>query len=606
MFEAELRRFEGLVTVISDLLTASSAGPLSPEEVTARRLVAHTRGDNCKYYVMHLTSSLSAKAHSVEAFEHYQSAIRLAPEDGTAYKAISSLMKMNQNRFLSLYYLLRSMCVPIAYDGRESLVHLFEQHKLEAGALTDVNILAGLSFDEHKYRVRVHFVTCAGIAYTRVNADHFAYHVDCLKRHLAVLLQAFAVSASTSAPRSADALYAFNKTSGSMFTTDIDFESLDVARKTVISAVEEDLYEMVVFCLSLLHIIAEKHRLKELLEDICDKYSAASDAHSRQQAFTMDMHKLQCVPGLSDVLVLLFSMVSIASGGRCGRLLATLRPINVFLQWLAKNPVYWAFASFEHGREIWAELEANLFQYIAAFPPLAMNGMCTLEEDVDLRGFIPLMTGCGLEKTGDCQEENKRGGLFTKDAVLARITRIKKASEQLSNEVLALRSSSGGVVFLGKGSTTSAASQRVVLGTCPTQSGKAFAVKELKSETSRVTEHRMFSGQVDASRNVDAMVATMSSVDSIPKASQASITKAHSGLVKKAIQEPALIVIDAANVAMRHGLKAKFSCNGIQLALDFFRAAGHKTVAFLPVRPPRNTWYCHSSLYNAVGPLYEF
>mmetsp|Transcript_3015 Transcript_3015/g.4597 ORF Transcript_3015/g.4597 Transcript_3015/m.4597 type:complete len:1289 (-) Transcript_3015:431-4297(-) len=43
-----------------------------------------------------------------------------------------------------------------------------------------------------------------------------------------------------------------------------------------------------------------------------------------------------------------------------------------------------------------------------------------------------------------------------------------------------------------------------------------------------------------------------------------------------------LIVIDAPNVAMRHGINAKFSCRGIKLALDFFHAAGHRVIAFLP------------------------
>lgn len=44
-----------------------------------------------------------------------------------------------------------------------------------------------------------------------------------------------------------------------------------------------------------------------------------------------------------------------------------------------------------------------------------------------------------------------------------------------------------------------------------------------------------------------------------------------------------LIVIDAANVAMRHGLNNIFSCKGVKLALEFFRRAGHKVVSFLPV-----------------------
>ena len=50
----------------------------------------------------------------------------------------------------------------------------------------------------------------------------------------------------------------------------------------------------------------------------------------------------------------------------------------------------------------------------------------------------------------------------------------------------------------------------------------------------------------------------------------------------KSSEEIPLIVIDAPNVAMRHGLNAKFSCKGIQLALNFFLTAGHKVIAFLP------------------------
>ncbi|ETW01746.1 hypothetical protein H310_06350 [Aphanomyces invadans] len=43
-----------------------------------------------------------------------------------------------------------------------------------------------------------------------------------------------------------------------------------------------------------------------------------------------------------------------------------------------------------------------------------------------------------------------------------------------------------------------------------------------------------------------------------------------------------LIVVDAANVAMRHGLNAKFSCRGIRLVIDHYIARGHKVIAFLP------------------------
>ncbi|CAM9687796.1 unnamed protein product, partial [Ectocarpus sp. 12 AP-2014] len=43
-----------------------------------------------------------------------------------------------------------------------------------------------------------------------------------------------------------------------------------------------------------------------------------------------------------------------------------------------------------------------------------------------------------------------------------------------------------------------------------------------------------------------------------------------------------LVVIDVPNVAMRHGLNKKFSCTGVQMAVEYFRTAGHRVLGFLP------------------------
>ncbi|RLN57024.1 hypothetical protein BBJ29_001351 [Phytophthora kernoviae] len=43
-----------------------------------------------------------------------------------------------------------------------------------------------------------------------------------------------------------------------------------------------------------------------------------------------------------------------------------------------------------------------------------------------------------------------------------------------------------------------------------------------------------------------------------------------------------LIVIDAPNVAMRHGKGKTFSCAGIDFAVKYFQALGHRVVAFIP------------------------
>lgn len=43
-----------------------------------------------------------------------------------------------------------------------------------------------------------------------------------------------------------------------------------------------------------------------------------------------------------------------------------------------------------------------------------------------------------------------------------------------------------------------------------------------------------------------------------------------------------LVVLDAPNIAMRHGLNKKFSTYGIELALRFWEDRGHRTIGFLP------------------------
>lgn len=43
-----------------------------------------------------------------------------------------------------------------------------------------------------------------------------------------------------------------------------------------------------------------------------------------------------------------------------------------------------------------------------------------------------------------------------------------------------------------------------------------------------------------------------------------------------------LIVLDAQNVAMRHGQDAKFSCKGIIVAVRYWQKNGHKVICFLP------------------------
>ena len=43
-----------------------------------------------------------------------------------------------------------------------------------------------------------------------------------------------------------------------------------------------------------------------------------------------------------------------------------------------------------------------------------------------------------------------------------------------------------------------------------------------------------------------------------------------------------LIVLDAQNIAMRHGKDKFFSTKGIEIAVNFWSKNGHKVVSFLP------------------------
>ncbi|KAE8898110.1 hypothetical protein PF005_g7637 [Phytophthora fragariae] len=53
------------------------------------------------------------------------------------------------------------------------------------------------------------------------------------------------------------------------------------------------------------------------------------------------------------------------------------------------------------------------------------------------------------------------------------------------------------------------------------------------------------------------------------------------GLAASKVQRR-LVVIDAPNVAMRHGKGKVFSCAGIDLAVNYFQALGHRVIAFIP------------------------
>lgn len=69
---------------------------------------------------------------------------------------------------------------------------------------------------------------------------------------------------------------------------------------------------------------------------------------------------------------------------------------------------------------------------------------------------------------------------------------------------------------------------------------------------------------------------------SLKEHGQISLSKKSASAFSKSTKPLPLIVIDAANVAMRHGLNARFSCKGIRLVMKYFSNLGHSVIAFLP------------------------
>lgn len=65
------------------------------------------------------------------------------------------------------------------------------------------------------------------------------------------------------------------------------------------------------------------------------------------------------------------------------------------------------------------------------------------------------------------------------------------------------------------------------------------------------------------------------------------------------------VVIDVPNVAMRHGLNKKFSCRGVQMAIEYFRTAGHRVLGCVLSLTSDSTRLHESVLYSSIRTRYE-
>ncbi len=82
--------------------------------------------------------------------------------------------------------------------------------------------------------------------------------------------------------------------------------------------------------------------------------------------------------------------------------------------------------------------------------------------------------------------------------------------------------------------------------------------------------------------NVKNVNDTNSIQNNVDKIKMQLLIKTDNSKEKKEKEKP-LIVLDASNIAMRHGeQKGIYSTKGIQIAIEFFTKSGHKVISFLP------------------------
>jgi hypothetical protein len=82
--------------------------------------------------------------------------------------------------------------------------------------------------------------------------------------------------------------------------------------------------------------------------------------------------------------------------------------------------------------------------------------------------------------------------------------------------------------------------------------------------------------------NVKNVNDTNSIQNNVDKIKMQLLIKTDNSKEKKEKEKP-LIVLDASNIAMRHGeQKGIYSTKGIQIAIEFFTKNGHKVISFLP------------------------
>lgn len=633
-----------------------------------------------------------------------------AGSNGKVHSFLAMLAYDEGDGFETAYQLCREMCATqnSSNQGREWLLKIFENERRNSESLNTVTALSRLSFLEHRQRFVCHFLAAVGIAYTRVGADKFSFHLDKMSRHLGSLLQAIGREALASSGRGHKGHFKdFNQEAYAIAGRSREKStSLAGYDESVVYSIDADLYKCLLICLSVFHFISIKNDLQSLFEGIkrqdcygtMNPLSLSPDDRLalEKRYISNQLQKFQATPGLLDTsrLLVTFATTLLGANGLCStssimddaastmRLASTTRTISTFYDWIGATPTFQCMALVD--KTMWEHMEEVLSRYLESLPTyakeLSLNmASSMLSQDRAILGFSPLNSAA--------QEYVKfpawSSSVYPADAgacvplieggeVNCYMERFRRKVRKLNAQVLVLgQGHMEGLVFEKNRSgvsislrpTDSEINDSLCLTVIRVQlpEPKALNVDQKKSLISLEEFMRGSARQHTGAGDDDhdhvppvAVAATDGDVSAsnltagpagdvstseweaanlcasregatedaspadepeyVPKRGilQVAVPTTVTGTAKnggptskrpqqkpqkkdEVVPRPVplkraalpLIVVDAPNVAMRHGLNAKFSCRGVKLALDFFRSAGHAVLSFLPVRRER-------------------
>ena len=528
------------------------------------------------------TSDLSASMAS------YESARVLQPSDPKAYLSLAKAYHILGDRFASIAHVLKAMSLGGIGEGHEFASLVFEEEMKESQG-GDLGSVFTMSLNDHIHSFKRHFIACAGIIYTRLSADHFTFHLDCLKKHLPFIV---GFLRSDNGNRKTGHFLSFDRATTSPKLQDMtDLSQAPPVVEGAICTVDALLCQAMVCTDCLLRIVSTKHNLNSAVSLLVGNHFEGVGS------FDKDLHRIRCLPGLNDVFSLLLTQISspFCSGVSSysvmspWQMVALNRTLRIFLTSMKANEVYWLGSILS--RQQWRIMEEAM---VSAMDQLSSttkleSGANTEDDDYAILNFWPFEHH---------QSEVYRAEFFDAHRIIPRLIRCKEIVNVLRDTVLSLNSSDGRRIYFDRERSPSpnACQEEGWLRVLSSQKISADQITE-RRPTLNLSSDSDAPGRIDYSNILEVRPSEMIHGDSfklmvpkdrtveMPKQTMSKELKATAKVPRsKQIKPSSLIVIDAANVAMRHGLNLRFSSKGIAIALLFFRAGGHRVIGFIPVR----------------------